>query len=138
MTRRVVVLFAKLDVLGAKLHVLYDDFFVAFELGIWRQALLIHLHHLDPIDPDLGLLVFFVMGFGLPAFLFRRQLAGRFVRLDLRLALFPLEPIVLVAQTLDFFGLLFHLGRQLFHQVHQIQDHLPHTFVCNGVGIEVF
>ena len=57
---------------------------------------------------------------------------------DLWLALFPLEPIVLVAQSLDFFGLLGYFGRQLFHQVHQRDDHLAHTFIFNALGIEIF
>jgi hypothetical protein len=57
---------------------------------------------------------------------------------DLWLALFTFEPIVLVAQPLDFFGLLGHFGRQLFHQVHQRDDDVAQTFIFNALGIELF
>ena len=40
-------------------------------------------------------------------------MSSRFVRPNVRLALFPLEPIVLVAQTLNFFGLLLDFGMQV-------------------------
>ena len=73
----------------------------------------------------------------LTTFLFRRQIGCSFVRLDLGLALFPFEPMVLVAQTLDFFGLLLNGGRQVFHQIHQIQDHLANRFIFNSGRIEV-
>src|SRR6266487_528614 len=62
----------------------------------------------------------------------------RFVWLETGLALLTLEPIVLVAQTLDFFGLLLHFGRQVFYQVHQSDDHLAHRFILDRVGVEVF
>ncbi len=78
------------------------------------------------------------MGFKLTAFLFRRQMSGRFVWLDVRLALFSLEAIVLLTQTLNFFDLLLNFGGQVFHQVHQVHDHLAQCFILNGVGIEIF
>src|SRR5438874_1228874 len=84
-------------------------------LGVGRQPFLIELEHLDPIDLDVSLFAGFAMRLGLTPFFFRRQIPARFVRLDVRLALFPLEPIVLVAQTLDFFSLLLHFGVQGFH-----------------------
>ena len=70
--------------------------------------------HLDPIDPNLDLLAGFVVGFGLTAFLFRRQMSRRFVRPNGRLALFSLEAIVLVAQTLSFLRLALGLWRAGF------------------------
>jgi len=94
---RVVFLFAELDVLGAKVNVLNYDFLVALELGILGQSVVINLHHLDPINPDLGLLAGFVVGFGLTTFLFRRQSSCRLVRLHGWLALFSPEAIILVA-----------------------------------------
>ena len=102
------------------------------------QQFAVNLQHLDPIDPDLGLLAGLVVGFGLPAFLFRRQSSCRFVRLHGWLALFSLEAIVLVAQTLYFFGLLLDFGVQGFHQIHQINDHLAQRFILNAVGIQIF
>jgi hypothetical protein len=50
----------------------------------------------------------------------------------------PHAPIVLVTQTLNLFGLLLHFGREVFHQVHQIEKHLAQTFIFNAVGIEIF
>ena len=45
------------------------------------------------------------MGLGLPTLFFRRQIRSRFVWQDPRLALFPLEPMVLVTQPLSFLRL---------------------------------
>src|SRR5207247_4693823 len=88
------------DGLGAKLHVLHHDFHIPLELDVGRQKVVIHLQDLDPIDRDVGLFACFVMGFSFPTFFFRREIRSPFVRLDLRLALFSFEPIVLVTQTL--------------------------------------
>ena len=137
-TGRVVFLFAELDILCAQVNVLHDDFFVAFELRIWGQSVFSNLHYLDPIYLNLRLLLGFMMGFGLAAFLFRRQVASWFVRLDLGLALFPLEPIDLIALTLNGCRLLLNGGLLGFYHVHQIDDHLAHRFIGNRVRIEVF
>ena len=100
---------------------------------------LLNLHYLDPVDPDLSMLVGFVVRFGRTTFFFGRQCGVRFgVGQDLRLALFSFEPIVLVAQSLDFFGLLGHLDRQVLHQVHQRDEHLAQTFIFNRCGINIF
>src|SRR5229473_5067753 len=85
------------------------------------------------------MLVGFVVRFGRTTFFFGRQRYVRFgVGQDLWLALFSLEPIVLIAQSLDFFGLLGHFDRQLLHHVHQRDEHLAQTFIFNRCGIKIF
>ena len=54
------------------------------------------------------------MGFGRTTFLFRRQMSSSFVWLDGRLALFSLEAMVLVTQTLSFLRLVLELWRTGF------------------------
>src|SRR6266536_6519093 len=108
-------------------------------LRIGRQVFLLHFHYLNPINPDLSLLVRFVVWFGHTAFFFGRQRRVRFgVRLDLRFALFSLEAIVFIAQALNLFGLLGHFDRELFHQIHQRDEHLAQTFIFNRCRIEIF
>jgi len=65
-------------------------------LSVGWQLFLLDLDHHFPIDLDGGLLVGGVAGFGLTTCFFRREREDRFVRTNLGLALFPLEPSVLV------------------------------------------
>ena len=111
---------------------------IPLEHRILWQLRTIDFEHLFPIDGDLVLFAALVVGLGLSLLFARGQIRGRVVASDLGLALFSLESIDLIVQLLDFFGLLLTGGLLGFHQVHQIDDHLAHTFFSNGGGIEVF
>jgi hypothetical protein len=65
----------------------------------------------------------------------RRLLAG----LDLGFALFTLEPVVLIPETLDLVPQLAVLRRQLFDQVQKTDDRATCTFeVLNVIRVKVF
>src|SRR6266496_3682938 len=50
----------------------------------------------------------------------------------------PLEAMVFIAEALNLFGLLGHFDRELFHQIHQRDEHLAQTFIFNRCRIEIF
>ena len=103
--RGVKFLLPEQHIIGAEDHILHHHIFVALDHRIQRQAGGINGHHLLPVDRDAGRLTAFRPRFRRAPFLFRGEiLRGRLRRvgLDRGLALCSLEPVDLIAQTLDF------------------------------------
>jgi len=127
-------------VVGAEDDVLHHHVLVPLELGIRWQRVSLYLQYLLPVDGNaLGLAALRPL-LRLAPFLFRRDvLAGRsgLVGLDLGLALFPFQPGVLVAQTLNLRLRGPQVGHHVFQQIEQPDDELSGPFVLNAAQIKV-
>jgi hypothetical protein len=123
------LLFPEAHVVGLEAEVLHHHRLVTFELRIGGQAGAVDRQHLFTVNRDLIHLTALLVSLRLAALAFRRVIRrvarGRFpTRLDGRLALLALQPIILVPEVLEFGPQGAILCRHLFHQIEQADEAL--------------
>src|SRR6516162_10222326 len=122
-------------------YILHHHGFVALEHRIRRQVSEINRHHVLSVDREAICLAAFRPRFWRAPFLFRGEVLGgrlRRVGLDRGLTLLALEPVDLVAQTLDFRLGCPQVSLHVFQQVEQPPDEFARLFICDAVQVKVF
>jgi len=54
-----------------------------------------------------------------------------YIRHNFGFALFTFEPVILISEALNLFGLAFYPGRKFFYLVHEIENHLTENEILD-------